>query len=167
LPLGEPGQVGLELPLPAVEVGRPGHEPPLETLLYGGDRLRELHAGTLGLALDDAPALLGQPPLLLAQLVAGVGALARQQPLELQHPLANFRLYEGGQVLASGFAEPLDVARASKPPCEGHQAELGDGGRSQSARRQQQRIVVGEAIEHVDRQSPGGREGGEGKHDRQ
>jgi hypothetical protein len=118
-------------------------------------------------ALDDPSALLGQPPLLLAQLVAGVGALARQQTLELEHPLADFRLDEGGKVLASGLAEPLEVARASKPSCEGHQAELGDGGRSQSACRQKQRIVVGEAMERVCRQGAGGREGGKGKHDRQ
>ena len=157
----------LELPLSAVEVGRPGHEPPLETFLNRGDRLRELDARALGLALDDAPALLGQPPLLFAQLVTGVGARARQQTLELEHPLADFRLHEGGKVLASCLAEPLDVTRSSKSSCEGHQAEFGHGGRSQSARRQKQRIVVGKAMEHVDHQSPGGRKGGEGKRNRQ
>ena len=84
LPLAELVELLLQLALAPVEVGRPGHQPLLEPFLHGRDRLRELDACAFGLALDRVAPFLGQAPLLLAQLVAGVRALAREHPLELR-----------------------------------------------------------------------------------
>ena len=83
LALAELRELLFELPLAAVEVGGPGHQPRLQSPLRARDSLGELHARVLGLARDRVAPLLGERTLLLAERVARLGALAREHPVEL------------------------------------------------------------------------------------
>ena len=85
--LAELDELPLELALAAVQVSRPCHQPLLQPLLHRRDGLGELDARAFGLALDRVPPLLGQTPLLLAELVARVRPLSRQDAFELQNSL--------------------------------------------------------------------------------
>ena len=88
LALAQLGQLRLEFPLAAVEIGRPGHQAGLEPSLRAGDGFGQLRAGLLGLPRDGVPALLRELTLLLPERVARLGAFAREDAVELGRALA-------------------------------------------------------------------------------
>jgi hypothetical protein len=151
LALGEPGQLRLELTLAAIEVRRPGHEAVLESLLDGRDGLRELDPRSLGLTLDVVAPLLGEPPLLFAQLMTRVRALPGQQAIELERPLVDLGLDEARQVGPRRLREPLELTDTPQAAGERYKAELGNGCRGQAPRSEEDWPRVREVLDEVDR----------------
>ena len=120
------GQLGLQLPLAAVEVRRPGHELGLEASLRPGDRVRQLDTRLLGLTRDCVAALLGQSALLLAQRVAGLRPLASQHPLELGHSLLRVPVEIGVEPRPCLFFHPLEVPDPVKTASQDVQRRLAE-----------------------------------------
>src|SRR5919108_162603 len=83
-----------------VEVGAPAREPLLHPLLRRGELRVQLGAG-LALPLEDvAPALVGDPPLLLLQAGERVGPFAGEQALDLGGAARGLLADDPGQVVA-------------------------------------------------------------------
>ena len=130
LPLAELAELGLELALAAIEVGRPARQPALQTLLRASDRLGELDACALGLPLDRVAPLFGELALLLAEHVARVRALAREHPLDLGLSLLRVLLQVLVDPVAGLLSEPLGVADATQAAGEHEEARPGRERRS-------------------------------------
>src|SRR5687767_1288826 len=129
-----------ELALATVEIRRPRHEAALEPLLDGRDGLGQLDAGALGLPLDGVATLLGEPSLLLAELVARVRPLACQEPLELQLPILRLHVDEARKVRLRGLPEGLCLLDPFEPARECEKTELGDGRGCEPTRGEEQRV---------------------------
>ena len=106
LALAQLGELGFELPLAAVEVGGPGPEPGLEPPLCPRDGLGQLDPGVLGLTRDRVPPLLGELPLLLAERVARLSALAGEDALELGRALLRVLIQVGVELRSRSRRRP-------------------------------------------------------------
>src|SRR5439155_2062322 len=138
-------EMGLELSLPAVEIGSPGHEPAFEALLDGRDGLRKLDASPLGLALDDVAPLLGEAPLLLAELVTRVRTLTGEYSLQPEGVLAHLGLDELRELGARLVAQTLELADSAETADECDQPQFRDGCSGEAAAREEQRSALGVA----------------------
>ena len=131
LALRQPRQLVGEPLLRALQVVRPRRQPLLEPLAHRRQRLRELRV-RLALALGHvAPALVGDPALLLGEQRERLGAGARERLLELDRARARL-LLDGFSELGAGALD-LVVDRADaveQPP----QRERAGGDRDRGGR---------------------------------
>ena len=99
--------------------------------------------------------LLGQAPLLLAELMARVRPLSRQDAFELQNPLLRLLRGKGVDLVAGRIRELLDLLHAPQTAVQREQPGFGDRGGGEPSGGEEESVDVRVGVHQVDAERDG------------